>query len=134
MDSENFIIPDSRVSKSQAIDILTKMRAEIEESEENLPMIDTLTAAITDLGRCPTCYGRGHIVLPGKPPRNYTVKHHMGKTQYLSECPLCRSSGKVLSGKCLSCGKSYDVMPYQRHIVYCEDCEMSLIRSGKLEE
>jgi len=112
----------------QILDNIQDLRNQVDK-----PFSKTLELVFTLIGRCSKCIGTGEEENITKPNNGYKVKiSPRGARIYLTPCKSCQGSGKQLDVQCCSCGKSAAIMPEQRHLAYCHECESRLRLKGIL--
>ena len=117
------------ISKQQALHYMEKWLKSLGSEQSN--WTESIKIAINEIGKCAHCAGSGGCVKSDKPDQFYKIKTNpKGLKYYLALCSWCNGSGKQLDVNCRSCGKSAAIMPDQRHVDYCHECENRLIRTG----
>lgn len=106
----------------------------LKNREKSSVLIDTMTKAISLLGRCVSCMGTGEEENFTKPTSGYKVKYSpRGARIYVMPCTTCHGSGKQLDVTCISCGQSAALRPEQRQLSYCHECETRLRMKGSIK-
>lgn len=123
--------PEVKVTSLKSLLVWLKPLFSAVETKDEIAAAEYI---INEIGKCANCRGTGEIINEFAPNNTgYKVKFFpRGKKRFLTVCGACKGQGHILEIECVSCGVKADRQPAQRHIQYCNDCEMKLTATGTL--
>lgn len=120
--------PEIKITSLKSVIAWLTPYAKTIDNPNDLLAIETI---MNEIGKCPSCKGSGERNVSIQPDSNYKVRITPRKEKYfLIQCLDCKGLGKILEINCVSCGNKADRLPAQRHLNYCNGCEVKLTASG----
>jgi hypothetical protein len=120
------------MTKEAALRILKDLQDAAKKKQDH-HVIEALSAALDEVGRCHDCRGAKEVEVLTPPSGPHKVKLDIGRRQrFYVPCTTCAGTGKYLSFNCKSCGVKTKVDVTPKFLSHCATCGERLARKGVL--